>query len=116
MAMRTDRPALRFVLSRRDASNRLTDELGMARILFLLAMAMSVFIGQPTFSAAQNLSQAEVSRQWDQAAELKNQGRYTEAAAIYERILPSAEAVYGKDGANLANLLNNLANLHKDLG
>ena len=70
---------------------------------YILMMACSLFRPSPVY--AQAMSRDEIKRQGDQAADLAKKGKYTDAAAIYERVLPATESVHGKDSANTIAIL-----------
>jgi tetratricopeptide (TPR) repeat protein len=88
--------------------------LSRMRCSFIAALACSVFL--PGAAAAQTLSAEEFANQFKRALDLRKQGRNVEGAALYEKILPSAEGLYGTDGVNTAAILFNLANAYRDLG
>src|SRR5436190_24256693 len=88
----------------------------ICRVALVLAMALTSLVYQPASIFGQSMSRAEVGRQWNQAIELEKQRKYEDAAAIYERILPSAERIYGPNGTDTASILTNLGLMYNHLG
>ena len=67
-------------------------------------------------ASGQDLHQEDVARQSSQALCLFKEGKHTEAAALYELLLPAVERLHGPDSTNTAALLNNLALTYNALG
>ncbi|MBD2354891.1 tetratricopeptide repeat protein [Tolypothrix sp. FACHB-123] len=73
-------------------------------------------LAQPPLSAQQSAELAEVERLNEQVTQLYEQGKYSEAIALAEKVLAIGEKVLGKEHPNVATLLNNLALLYSSQG
>jgi CHAT domain-containing protein len=71
---------------------------------------------QPPLSAQQSAELAEAKRLNQQAMQLYQQGKYSEAIPLAERALAIREKVLGKEHLNVAESLNNLAALYFSQG
>lgn len=63
----------------------------------------------------QTLSKEELDRQLGQANDLQKKGKWTEAIAAYEKLLLSAESVYGKDSEKTGSMAWGMGFLYREL-
>lgn len=63
----------------------------------------------PKDQKPRDLTDEECKRIFNQARDYGKAGQFAEAAALYEKILPSVETIHGKDGTHVAGILHNLA-------
>lgn len=70
----------------------------------------------PESEPAQELSRDEVVRASRRALELRAAGKYAEAKALHERILPATRRIFGAESQDAANITGSLALCHQDLG
>ncbi|MBD2210878.1 tetratricopeptide repeat protein [Nostoc linckia FACHB-104] len=71
---------------------------------------------QPPLSAQQSAELAEAERLNEQVMQLYQQGRYSEAIPLAQRVLAIQEKVLGTEHPDVAQSLNNLALLYKSQG
>jgi CHAT domain-containing protein/tetratricopeptide (TPR) repeat protein len=71
---------------------------------------------QPPPSAQQSAELEEVTRLVQQVVQLKNEGKYSQAIPLAERLLAISEKVLGKEHPLVATSLNNLAQLYQAQG
>ncbi len=76
------------------------------------ALGLACLLCLPWQAFAQGLSEQDVINQYNRGLQLYEQGRYADAAALFERILPPAEVLFGKEGTNTLVLLNALGNAY----
>ena len=85
--------------------------------IHLLAVSGVWFLFVTGAAFTQELTVEQINHELNRVKDLATNGRIAELAALYERILPSAEKVYvGDRDKNIAALLSNLADAHRKLG
>ena len=86
----------------------------MRNIKIIALMIVGFFFSVPHVALAQSLFEANNLNQ--QALQLYNQGRYSEAIPFAQRTLAIVEKAFDPDYSDVATALNNLADLYRAEG
>jgi tetratricopeptide (TPR) repeat protein len=92
-------------------------EIAMPAVITVKIIAMVLvgfFLSVPHAALAQGLDEAAALNQ--QVTQLYNQGRYSEAIPLAQRVLTMCEKAFGPDHPDVATSLNNLAELYRVQG
>jgi tetratricopeptide (TPR) repeat protein len=83
-------------------------------VAIIAALLICFFLSVPHAALAQGLDEATALNQ--QVTQLYNQGRYSEAIPLAQRVLTICEKALGPDHPDVATSLNNLAELYRVQG